>query len=242
MKRWLVRGLAGLLVAASVSASACPICFRGMALTTAQQLAAAERAVLVVAASDGTSLEVVEIIKGRGSAGETLAAEAHGLAPGAIRTADTLLIVHGGLSPAWILAGPVGREQADFLRRIAATTPGTAPTDAQWRDHVAFLLPYLEHRDPMIAGIAYAELARAPYTALRSLKPRLEAAKYIRELDDPRKQSLYTLLYGIAGGPQDVTRVEQRLNAAWMLKDATNVAALLAAGSGIGWSVARGVD
>jgi hypothetical protein len=229
MKRWFALGLAALLVAATASAWACPICFRGMALTTAQQLAVAERAVLAVPAPDGTSLEVVEIIKGRGSAGETIDAATHGLAPSAMRTAGTLLVVHSNRSAAWILAGAVGREHADFLRRVAATTPDTAATDAQWREHVAFLLPYLENGDSMIAGIAYAELARAPYTALRLLKPRLEAAKYIRELDDPRKQSLYTLLYGIAGGPQDVAGVEQRLNAAWMVKDATNVAALLAA-------------
>lgn len=227
MKRWLAGGVGLLLVA--TSAWACPICFRGMTLTIAQQLAVADRAVLAAAASSGTSFEVVDIIKGRGVPGETITVIHHGIALGDVRTRDTLLIVQSSLSAAWIVAGTVARENADFLRRVAAATPDAAATNAQWREHVAFLLPYLEHGEPMVAGIAYAELARAPYAALRSLKPRLEAASYVRGLDDPRKQALYTLLFGIGGRAQDAAAIEQRLEAAWKVKDATNVAALLAA-------------
>ncbi|MET0917618.1 MAG: hypothetical protein ABWY07_04235 [Burkholderiales bacterium] len=229
MTRWVDRGLAVLLLAASTSLWACPICFRGMALTTAQHLAASERAVLAVAAPDGRSLEIVEIVKGRGSPGETLDAAVHGLAPGAMRTSEALLMVHSDLSPAWIAVGAVGRKHADFLRRIAASTPDTVSADARWREHVAFLLPYHENSDPMIAGIAHAELERAPYAALRSLKPRLDAVTFVRGLDDPGEQALDTLLYGIGGGPQDAARIEQRLDAAWTAKSATNVAALLTA-------------
>jgi ABC-type uncharacterized transport system substrate-binding protein len=36
----------------------------------------------------------------------------------------------------------------------------------EWRARVALMLPYLEHREPLVAEIAYGELAAAPYAAL----------------------------------------------------------------------------
>jgi hypothetical protein len=41
--------------------------------------------------------------------------------------------------------------------------------------------------------------------------------------------SLYTLLIGIAGGPEDATRLEARLDAAWKANDTANLGAMLAA-------------
>ena len=57
-----------LLLGASVTAAACPICLRGMATTPAQQLALAERALIVLPAMAGTEMRVVAIIKGSGRA------------------------------------------------------------------------------------------------------------------------------------------------------------------------------
>jgi hypothetical protein len=71
-----------------------------------------------------------------------------------------------------------------------------------------------------------------PRGALRSIKPRLDAATVTRWLDDPRlasRRPAYTLLLGIAGGPPDAERLEQRLDAAWASRDATNLGAMLAA-------------
>jgi hypothetical protein len=66
-------------------------------------------------------------------------------------------------------------EQAGRLRRLAATKRTTEMNATEWRDHVAYLLPYLENVEPMVAEIVFAEFASAPYGALRSLKPRLDA-------------------------------------------------------------------
>lgn len=43
------------------------------------------------------------------------------------------------------------------------------------------------------------------------------------------RQALYTLLLGIAGGPQDAEYLEKRLDVAWKSKDTTNLGAVLAA-------------
>jgi hypothetical protein len=45
----------------------------------------------------------------------------------------------------------------------------------EWRDRVALMFPYLEHHEPLVAEIAYGELAAAPYAALLAAKPRLVA-------------------------------------------------------------------
>jgi hypothetical protein len=97
---------------------------------------------------------------------------------------------------------------------------------------VALVAPYLEDREPTVAAIAYGEIARAPYGPLRSLKPRLEAATIAGWLDDPTlaaRRPAYTLLLGIAGGPADAERLEERLRAAWESRAATNLGPMLAA-------------
>jgi hypothetical protein len=133
--------------------------------------------------------------------------------------------------------GPIAAEQAGWLRQLAATKRTTGMNAAEWRDHVALLLPYLENPEPMVAEIAFAEIAfaefaSAPYAALRSLKPHLDAAAIRKWLNDPTlaaRQALYTLLLGIAGGPQDAEYLEKSLEAAWKSKDSTNLGAELAA-------------
>jgi len=228
----LCRRLAAAVLAfvASAAAVACPICFRGMTLTTAQQLGAAERAVLARPQPDGKSLRVVAIVKGGASVGETITETLNTVALAPIPDEKVLLLLqHGGGRSAWLGAGLIRGDQADWLRKVASQTPDDAADAAQWREHVAFLLPYLESAEPMVADIAASELARAPYTAVRTLKPRLDAASLAKKIDDPSRRALYTLLLGIAGTEQDAERIEQRLDAAWKSGDATNLAALLAA-------------
>jgi hypothetical protein len=67
----------------------------------------------------------------------------------------------------------------------------------EWRARVALMLPYLEPREPLVAEIAYGELAAAPYAALLAAKPRLAAPAIRRWLADPERmarQPLYLLL------------------------------------------------
>ena len=218
-----------LLLSASVTAAACPICLRGMTTTTAQQLALAERALIVLPAMAGTEMRVLAVIKGSGRANDLVQATAPGVAEAAARESAPMLVVQLNSLSSWSMIGSVGAEHADWLRRVSAATLRADGPDAQWDDRVALLLPYLDHPEPLLAAIAYAELAAAPYSALRSLKGKLDPARYARRLDDPGKQQLYTLLYGIAGRAHDVDPIERRIDIAWTRNDATNLAALLAA-------------
>jgi hypothetical protein len=60
---------------------------------------------------------------------------------------------------------------------------------ADWCDRIPLVLPYLENPEPLVAGIAYSERARAPYGALRWVKPRIEAATITDWSDDPQLAS-----------------------------------------------------
>jgi hypothetical protein len=159
-----------------------------------------------------------------------------------------LLLVRDDVSEKWTSIGAIDADYAIWLRDLVATRRGqqTRParnwqrlaltssdlSDAEWRERLAVVAPMLESAEPLVAEIAYGELARAPYGAMRILKPQLDAAKIATWLDDPKlvsRHSGYTLLLGIVGGPDDAIGLEQQIDAALSARDATNLSAMLAA-------------
>jgi hypothetical protein len=102
----------------------------------------------------------------------------------------------------------------------------------EWRARVALVVPHLNDPEYLAAELAYAELAVAPYAALRTAKPHLDAATLRRSLADPAlapRHPFYLLLIGIAGNPQDAAALDERLQAAWRSGDALNLSSMLAA-------------
>jgi hypothetical protein len=241
----LVLLLGGLTFPLSHVATACPLCLAGRTLTiSAQELVYAGRSVLALPDVGGNTFRVVEVIKGKHPPGDTITDTVFRADPTAMQSTKPLLLIRDDAWRWWVNFGPIATEQAGWLRRLAATRRTTGMNAAEWRDHVAYLLPYLENPEPMVAEIAFAEFASAPYAALRSLKPRLDAAAIRKWLNDPTlatRQALYTLLLGIAGGPHDAEHLEKNLEAAWKSKDTTNLGAELAADlelrgtSRVGW-------
>jgi len=231
------RGLLGtlgalMILASSPSAQACQLCLGGVLFAPGQQLDVAEQAVLAVPLASGTRWRIIEVAKGNAVPGQVIIEPVDGADTTAFRAGRAFLLLRHEQWPRWASVGTIGAEHAGWLRQLAATGPRPERPDADWRGRVALVSPYLEHAEPLAALIAYGEIARAPYSALRSLKPRLEAATIARWLDDPKlaaRRPAYTLLLGIAGGPEDVERLEQRLGAAWTSRDATNLGAMLAA-------------
>jgi len=229
----LVVLLGGLSFALRQAATACPLCLAGRALTiSAQELVYAGRSVLALPEADGKGFRVVEVIKGERPPGDVITDTVFRGDPTAMRSTKPLLLIRDDAWRWWVNFGPIAAEQAGWLRQLAATKRTTGLNAAEWRDHVAYFLPYLENPEPMVAEIAFAEFASAPYAALRSLKPRLDAATIRKWSSDPAlaaRQALYTLLLGIAGGSQDAEHLEKSLEAAWKSKDSTNLGAELAA-------------
>jgi hypothetical protein len=233
MARW---ALATLLLLVSIDLLACPLCMGSGRLSKAQQLVELPQSVLAVPTADAGRYRVVEIIKGGQPAGSTIEAgrsrsDAGSELPGSGRGKPRLL-VRDEAWPMWIVAGAIGIEHADWLRKLAAgKRPAETNADA-WRARVALVLPYLEHPEPLAAEIAYGEFAGAPYSAMLTAKSHLDLPAIRRWLLDPTlaaRRPLYILLLGMRGNAQDAVRLEQRLEAAWQAGDATNLGPLIAA-------------
>ena len=227
MIRWL---FAALLLCTSIGAAACPLCLGAYQSSQADQLVALSRAVLAVPA--GSGYRVVEVIKGGRPAADSIEAAAVQLKVVPVGRDKPLLLVRDEAWPMWVSVGSIGAEHARWLRVIAAGKRSSAMDADEWRDRVALMAPYLENPEPLVAEIAYGELAAAPYAALLTAKPRVPATAVRRWLDDPAlasRQSLYLLLLGIAGDSKDAARLESRLDTAWHGGDTANLGSLIAA-------------
>ena len=231
-RRVLLGALGALMILASPEAQACQLCLGGVLFAPGQQLDVAEQAVLAVPLASRTRWRIIEVAKGNAVPGRVITEPVDGADAAAIRAGRPFFLLRHEQWPRWSSVGTIGVEYAGWLRQLASTGTRTDRPDIDWRRRVALVSPYLESAEPLAALIAYGEVARAPYGALRSLKPRLDAAIIARWLDDPKlaaRRSAYTLLLGIAGGPADAERLERRLDAAWASRDATNLGAMLAA-------------
>lgn len=228
--------LAAALLLQAVGVSACPICLGAGRASKAQQLVATPQAVLAVPTANASRFRVVQVIKGEPSADSTVEGgyPRTGPAAGAATPTDArpLLLVRDDPLPTWVILGAIDASRADWLHAIAAGKPAAEMSREDWRARVALIVPHLDDPDPLAAELAYTALAAAPYAALRTAKPHLDATALRRWLADPElaaRQPLYLLLLGIAGNAQDATALDQRLQAAWQSGDAANLSSLLAA-------------
>jgi hypothetical protein len=227
--------LAAVLLCMSAAAAACPICLGAGQSTTAEQLADAQQAVLAVPTADASRFRVIEVIRGERPSTGTI----EGGYPRAAPVADAklpkggaLLLVRDDPFPTWVILGAIGREQSAWLRKLAVGKHADELSADEWRARVALVVPYLENRQPLVGEIAYGALAAAPYAALRTAKPRLDARAVRAWLADQElapRYRVYQLLQGIVGNAQDAAALEQRLEAAWKSGNATNLASMLAA-------------
>jgi hypothetical protein len=228
--------LAAALLLKCVGASACPLCLGAGQPSTAQKLVAAPQAVLAVPTADPGRFRVIQVIKGEQPADGTVEGgyPRIGPAPGDATPTNTrpLLLVRDDPLPTWVILGAIDAARADWLRALAAGKPAAEMSAEEWRPRVALVVPHLNDPEPLAAELASAELGAAPYAALRTAKPHLDAAALRRCLADPElaaRQPLSLLLLGISGNAQDAAALEERLQAAWQLGDAANLSSMLAA-------------
>ena len=227
--------LAAALLGASTAAVACPICLGAGQQTVAQQLAAAPQAVLALPTAEAGQFRVVEVIRGERPSERSIEGgypRNASTVDSALRKGQALLLIREDPLPGWVVLGAIGTDQAPWLRKLAVGQRSDALSAPQWRERVALVAPRLESPQPLVAKIAHGELSAAPYAAMRSSKPQLDARKVRGWAADPQlaaRQRLYLLLLGISGDQRDATALEQRLDAAWSAGDATNLASMLTA-------------
>lgn len=234
-RRAIEAWLAAALLFASSAAVACPICLGAGQQTVAQQLAAAPQAVLALPAAEAGQFRVVEVIRGERPSQRSIEGgypRNASTVDGALRKGEALLLIREDPLPGWVVLGAIGTDQAGWLRMLAVGQRSDTLSAAQWRDRIARVAPRLESPQPLVAKIAHGELSAAPYAAMRSSRPQLDARKVRAWVADPQlaaRQRLYLLLLGIAGDERDAAAIEQRLDAAWSAGDATNLAPMLTA-------------
>jgi hypothetical protein len=228
--RWLLQMVAALMLFVAPSAMACPLCANSLQLTiSAQELIYAEHSVLAMPVADRNEFQVVTVLKGDPPPNNKITA---GVFRGVTKSEKPLLLIRDDDWLQWVNFGQVSPDQADWLRKLSRTKRTIDMTEAEWREQVAYFLPYLENAEPMVAEIAFNEFASAPYGALRSLKPHLDVATIRAWLNNPKlakRQPVYLLLLGIAGTEQDEVWLEERIEIARKTHSTNNLAALLGA-------------
>lgn len=229
-------------------ALACAICLSAVSVTTGQKLDAADQVVLAVPVSEGERFRIAEAVKGDAPLGTIVEATSDHAESFPAVGGKLSLLAHNSLSGRWTNFGALSAENAGWLRALLKTDDGRAETPPQarplaspeqivgggadWSRRIALIEPYLESADPLVAEIAFGELARAPYEVMRMLRPTLDPDKIRRWVQDPahpERHDAYILLLGIAGGADDVAVLEKRLGDARASHDATNIAAMLVA-------------
>ena len=238
------------LLISATAAVACPLCYEAarQMMTIGLRLDMADRAVLAVPLAGANQFRIVEVVKGKAAVGDIIADPVTGLDAATAPGCDSCLLVRDPLAPQWTSLGAIRVEYTDWLRQLVATAlvkgdrprptwPSNMQTSstlsyAGWRQRIALVLPYIENFDPLVAQIAWGELARAPYAVMDVARSRIDATKVEGWLDDPKlvsRQAAYTLLLGFVGGPADAAWLEQHIETAWNSHDTTNLATMIGA-------------
>ena len=131
----------------------------------------------------------------------------------------------------WKSLGVVSDQYLPMVRRILVLSKrwsGEAGRTQRWQ----FFLPWFGHDDPRIRQLAYLELGRAPYSALKRLGKVAPRDAYTDMLADPKYlkwKSLAILLLGQSEDPNDKQTIRDAFSAAQRLAVTTNLAAWTAA-------------
>jgi hypothetical protein len=204
-------------------------------VTKALELATAQQVVLAMPTSDKDVFRVTDVIKGERPSGGKIEGgyprSGPSVQPGTAKEKPLLMLRTDPL-PGWVILGSMGAAQSGWLRKFAAGKRAEDMSSPDWQARVELVLPHLENAEPLIAELAYGELAAAPYAAMRAARPRLDARSVRAWLGDPQlagRHRLYLLLLGLAGDTHDAAAIDQRLEAAWKSGDPTNLASMLAA-------------
>jgi hypothetical protein len=226
----LLGALAVLAAAGATSASACAICLSAISVTGADRLEAADRAVLAVPGEVG--LGIVAVVKGEAKGGDMIDAPGLDEAAATLPDGEALLLVRETLGGEWTSLGATDPANGPWLRELASA--GLAAADPAGSETLLALAAlHLEDPDALVAELAHDTIARRPYAAMATLADQLDPAQLRGWIDDPEagaRRATYLLLLGLAGGPDDASEIAQWIETAREVNDATDLAALLAAG------------
>jgi hypothetical protein len=230
MKKFLIGCLiVAMAGSAPATATACPFC-SAVSLTFSQEIAQSQAAViakliesppaaLLAPTADGPlpkgKFAVVEVLKGG-----DLVADA-GLTGGDATPIETIMLEEKPVGTLFLLMGveppnliwssPVRASDrgVEYIRKLGGL-PEKGP------ERLAFFQDYLEDEDETLARDAYDEFAIAPYADVRGLKEKMNAAKLLSWIENPKVQAnrrrLYATMLGVCGSEDDAERIGKILS------------------------------
>ncbi|MFM8953854.1 MAG: hypothetical protein ACKOOF_12470, partial [Planctomycetaceae bacterium] len=229
MRNLLVGCVAVLAAAASTAVVACPFC-SAVSLTFAQEIAQSQAAVIarlvepppasaLAPTADGPlpkgKFEVVEILKGG-----DLVADA-GLTGGDAKPIETIMLEEKPVGTQFLLMGVeppnlvwsspvrVGDRAVAYLRRLQGLPE-------KGSERLAFFQEHLEDEDETLARDAYDEFAVAPYADVKDLKEKMDPARLLAWIENPKVQAnrrrLYATMLGVCGSKNDAERIGRILS------------------------------
>ena len=228
MRRLVAAVMVVSVVVAARPAAACPFC-SAVSLTFAQEIAQSQAAVIarLVEPPPAAALQpraegplpkakfqVVKTLKGADIVAAAGLAGSDGKAIETImldpKPVGSLALLFGIEPPnlVWSSPIPVGDRAVAYLDKLAGLPE-------KGSERLAFFQDFLEDSDETLARDAYDEFAVAPYADVKGLKDRMNAAKLLGWIENPKVQAnrrrLYATMLGVCGGPDDAKRIERLL-------------------------------
>ena len=210
--------------AAAVPARACPFC-SAVSLTFAQEIEQSQAAVIArlvepppagarKPAADGPlpkgKFRVEHVLKGANLVADAGHEGPEGKPVEAIMLDDKpvggLFLLFGIEPPQLVWSSPikVSDRAMAYLKKLESL-PAKGP------DRLAFFQEHLEDADDPLARDAYDEFAIAPYEDVRGLKDRMDPARLLSWIENPKVQAnrrrLYATMLGVCGGDREAGRI-----------------------------------
>jgi len=225
---WSTFMLVGLM--ATTPALACQICLDPSRASLVQALEQRSDAVLAKrAVGGGTTHIVVDAVIGALEPGSKIEASSLRSAPVPVRESTGVLLVRDAPGNDWRHVAVIQRHHIELLREFAAMTPTAQMGFADWLQRTRYFIDLLDHEDPLLAETAYLEIARAPYSVIRTLGSHIPPRQLSAWIDTPAnyREPLYLLLLGVAGDPRGAATLEMWRRAALAQRNPEPVAAVV---------------
>jgi hypothetical protein len=145
----------------------------------------------------------------------------------AAHPSEQVLLVQESPDGPWHNLGTVDPQFAALARRLAVGAAAWQGPAAGER-RLQFFLPLIDHRDRRIRELAYLELGRAPYSAVRQFARAIPRSAYAPMLDEPRYAAWRGLAILLLAHSDDAAD-RQRILDAWRTAEQNGLTTHLAA-------------
>jgi hypothetical protein len=139
-----------------------------------------------------------------------------------------MLLARDPSDRAWTPLGVVDSEVADVVRRIVDFSDSWRPMETDNPERLAEFSKLLGHPNRRLHELAYLEVGRAPYAAIKRVSADIPVDKIRGILDNPRYlkwHSLAILMLGQSKGAEDRSRVVRTFQDKQRLSSSQNLAA-----------------